>query len=50
MDLGVLIGVHVDAAVFLEVNKPEPIVLYEVAKGWLTGRAPEIGEMHRIST
>jgi general stress protein 26 len=44
----VLIGVDVHAAVFLEVDKPQPVVLYEVAKGWLTGQAPDIGEMHRI--
>ena len=45
----VLIGVDVHAAVFLEVNKPRPIVLYEVAKGWLTGEAPDIGEMHTVA-
>lgn len=44
----VLIGVDVHAAVFLEVNKPQPLVLYEVAKGWLTGADPDIGEIHRI--
>lgn len=44
----VLIGVDIHAAVFLEVNKPKPVVLYEVAKGWLTGQEPNIGEMHRI--
>jgi general stress protein 26 len=46
----VLIGVDIHAAVFLEVNKPKPVVLYEVAKGWLTGQEPDIGEMHRIQT
>lgn len=45
----VLIGVEIHAAVFLEVNKPAPVVLYEVAKGWLMGETPELGEMHRIS-
>ena len=44
----VLIGVKIHAAVFLEVNKPKPVVLYEIAKGWLTGSEPDIGEMHRI--
>lgn len=44
----VLIGVDVHAAVFLEVNKPQPVVLYEVVKGWLTGEMPDVGEMHRI--
>jgi general stress protein 26 len=44
----VLIGVDVHAAVFLEVDEPQPVVLYEVAKGWLTGSTPDVGEMHRI--
>lgn len=44
----VLIGVDIHAAVFLEVNKPRPVVLYEVMKGWLTGDMPDVGEMHRI--
>ena len=46
----VLIGVDVHAAVFLEVNQPQPVVLFEVMKGWLTGSTPEIGEEHRITT
>jgi general stress protein 26 len=44
----VLIGVEVHAAVFLEVNKPQPVVLFELVKGWVTGDTPEIGEMHRV--
>jgi general stress protein 26 len=44
----VLIGVDVHAAVFLEVNKPQPVVLFEVVKGWLTGSTPELGEMHHV--
>lgn len=44
----VLIGVQVHAAVFLEVNKPQPVVLYEMVKGWLTGNMPELGETHRL--
>jgi general stress protein 26 len=43
-----LIGVDIHAAVFLEVDKPQPVVLYELAKGWLTGDMPDVGEMHRI--
>jgi len=42
----VLIGVDVHAAVFLEVNKPKPVVLFELAKGWLTGEQVEPGETH----
>jgi general stress protein 26 len=45
----VLIGVDVHAAVFLEVNKPKPVVLFELAKGWLTGGRVEPGETHRLS-
>ena len=44
----VLIGVDVRAAVFLEVNKPKPVVLFEIAKGWLTGEMPDVGEMHDV--
>jgi general stress protein 26 len=44
----VLIGVDVHAAVFLEVNKPQPVVLFEMVKGWVTGTMPDIGEMHQI--
>jgi len=44
----VLIGVAIDAAVFLEVNKPSPVILYEMAKGWLTGETPDLGEMHSL--
>jgi general stress protein 26 len=44
----VLIGVHVHAAVFLEVNKPKPVVLFELVKGWMTGERAEPGETHRL--
>jgi general stress protein 26 len=45
----VLIGIDVHAAVFLEVNKPKPVVLFELVKGWLTGERVEAGETHRLS-
>ena len=44
----VLIGVDVHAAVFLEVNQPQPLVLFEIVKGWVTGTEPDIGEMHHV--
>ena len=44
----VLIGVSVHAAVFLDVTKPQPVVLFEMAKGWLTGAKLEIGETHSL--
>ena len=45
----VLIGVDVQFAVFLEVNKPRAVVLFEVAKGWATGDMPEIGTLHTVT-
>lgn len=45
----VLIGVTVHAAVFLEVNKPRPVLLYELVKNWLTGTEPTLGEMHEVT-
>ena len=44
-----LIGVDIQSAVYLEVDKPRPVVLYEVAKGLLTGGTPELGETHRVT-
>jgi general stress protein 26 len=44
----VLIGIDVHAATFLEVDKPQPVVLFEVVKGWVTGTMPDIGEMHHV--
>ena len=44
----VLIGVDVHAAVFLEVNKPQPVVLFELVKGWVTGEMPDVGEIHHV--
>ena len=45
----VLIGVTVHAAEFLEVNKPAPVLLFELVKGWVTGTEPELGEMHQVT-
>lgn len=45
----VLIGVQIHAAEFLEVNKPKPVILYEIAKGWLTGTDPDLGQMHHLT-
>lgn len=44
----VLIGVTIHGAEFLEVNKPKAVVLYELVKGWVTGKEPELGTMHEI--
>jgi general stress protein 26 len=45
----VLIGVDVHAAVFLEINKPKPVVLFELVKGWLTGERVEPGMTHELA-
>ena len=42
-------GVDIESAVYLGVDKPKPIVLYEIAKGLLTGGTPELGETHRVT-
>jgi len=44
----VLIGVTMHAAEFLEVDKPKPVVLFELVKGWITGTEPDLGEMHEV--
>ena len=44
----VLVGVTVHAAMFLEVNKPAPVMLYEIVKGWVTGTEPKLGETHEL--
>ena len=44
----VLIGVDVEIAMFLEVNKPQPVVLFELVKGMITGKPPKIGEMQTV--
>jgi general stress protein 26 len=45
----VLIGVTVHAAEFLEVNKPRPVLLFEMVKGFVTGEEPQFGEMHQVT-
>ena len=44
----VLIGVDVVFAQCLEINKPAPVVLFEVVKGMLTGSPPDLGEVERL--
>ena len=44
----VLIGVTMHAAEFLEVDKPKPVVLFELVKGWITRTEPDIGKMHEL--
>jgi general stress protein 26 len=44
----VLIGVGIHAASFLELGKPQPVVLFELVKGFLTDETPDLGEVVRI--
>lgn len=44
-----LILVDVDSVTYLKVDKPRPIVLFEVAKGMLTGSRPDVGEERQVS-
>jgi general stress protein 26 len=44
----VLIGVDVHYADYLEVTKPQPVVLFELAKGFVTGDPPDVGRMHHV--
>ena len=45
----ILIGVDIKTATFMEVNKPQPVVLFELVKGLVTGKAPEIGETQVVT-
>ena len=45
----VLLGVDVVSAVYAEQEHSTPVVLYEMAKGYLTGERPDIGEPHHVS-
>lgn len=45
----VLIGVNVQSAVYMKVDKPRPLVLFEVVEGVITKRAPDIGDVHHVS-
>lgn len=45
----VLIGVDVEIAHFLELNKPQPVVLFEVVKGMMTGNRPDLPDVKEVS-
>ena len=44
-----LIGVTADSAHFLSIDKPQVVVLFELAKGVVTGKAPDLGEVEEVS-
>jgi general stress protein 26 len=43
-----LILVDAQSVVYMKREKSKPMVLFEVAKGMITGEAPEIGETRRV--
>ena len=45
----VLIGVDIEMAMYLELNKPQAVVLYEVMKGMITGKVPDVGEVKTVT-
>jgi general stress protein 26 len=44
-----LILVDIQSVVYLKVDKPAPVVLFQVAKGMLTGTPPNVGAERRLS-
>ena len=46
----VLVAVDIHAASYLDISKPQPLVLFELAKSLLTGERAEIGETQRVGT
>jgi len=44
-----LVLVDVQSVVYLKVTKPAPVVLFEVAKGMLTGTPPKVGAQRELS-
>lgn len=45
----VLIGVDIETATFLKVDKPQPVILFKLVKGLVTGDAPEMGETQVVT-
>lgn len=44
-----LIAVDAESAVYLKIDKPKPVVLFEVARGIITGKTPDVGEARHVS-
>jgi general stress protein 26 len=44
-----LIMVEAESATYMKVNKPRPVVLFEVLKGMVTGSRVDIGEVKEIT-
>ncbi|HSJ64948.1 MAG TPA: pyridoxamine 5'-phosphate oxidase family protein [Gemmatimonadaceae bacterium] len=41
--------VDTDSVTYMTVDKPKPAVLYEIAKGYVTGKEPDVGRTERLS-
>jgi general stress protein 26 len=44
-----LTGVVAKSAFFLSVEKPQPVVLFELLKGTITGKKPDLGKIRQVS-
>ena len=44
-----LIMVEADSATYMKVNKPKPVVLFQVLKGMVTGSRVDVGEVKEIT-
>ena len=44
-----LIMIDVQSVIYMKNDKPAPVVLFEVAKGILTGETPDVGDVRRVS-
>jgi general stress protein 26 len=44
----VLVGVDIESARFMEVNKPKAVVLFELARASVTGGTPDIAEIRDV--
>jgi general stress protein 26 len=43
-----LIAVDADVASYLKIDKPKPVVLFEVVRGMVTGKTPNLGEVKQV--
>jgi general stress protein 26 len=44
-----LIMVEAESATYMKVNKPKPVVLFEVLKGMVTGSRVDVGEVREVT-
>jgi general stress protein 26 len=44
----VLIGVRALSAQYMTVDKPQPVVLFEIVRGMVTGKMPKMGEVKTL--